>query len=122
MSSDYENVRGHRLLEVFNPDTQHWEVWDPDYGVVYQSTLDDRRVDITTLVFDPLDHIEPRQEGKRGWDENNMGEIRAHYFQAVLFEHPKDGMKNALILINPARLGEIMIDRAVRMAPARSCC
>ena len=108
-SSDYESVRGHRLLEVLNPDTGHWEVWDPDYRVVYKSTHDGIRVDITSLVFDSLDQIEPWRDDLHGWEQTGMLEIRSHYFQALLFEHMEGGMKDAVIVINSARLNQTKV-------------
>lgn len=103
-SSNYDSVRGHRLLELHNPDSDRWEVWDPDYRVVYKTVKDGTRVDIMSLITQSLDSIEPWRDDVHGWEQTGMGEIRANYFQAVLFEHMKGGMKDSLIVVNPLRL------------------
>ncbi len=50
-------VQEHTFLEVFNPDTQQWEVSDPFFNIYYVDTNSQGRASIERLVFGPLDTI-----------------------------------------------------------------
>jgi hypothetical protein len=47
----------HTMLEVFNPDTQQWEVHDPSEDLYFVDTQAHSRASIERLVFGPLDSI-----------------------------------------------------------------
>lgn len=49
----------HTVLEVFNPDTQHWEVQDPTNDVYFVDTTTNQRASIARLVFGSMDTIRP---------------------------------------------------------------
>jgi len=97
-SDEYENVRGHRLLEVFNPETQAWEAWDPDFRVTYVDRFTGRSVDIMTPIFGDKDNIIPRDGSIEGWRESKTEHLKKGYFRAVLFE--SNTMINSIIVVN----------------------
>jgi hypothetical protein len=47
----------HTVLEVFNPDTQQWEIHDPSEDLYFVDTDAHSRASIERLVFGPLDSI-----------------------------------------------------------------
>lgn len=98
-SDEYETHEGHRLLEVYNPDSQSWEVWDPDYGVTYVDRETKNPVDILTLVFSDKNNFIPIGISNEGWKITKTERLKNNYFKAVLFEKDS-GMTNALIIVN----------------------
>jgi hypothetical protein len=97
-SDEYENVRGHRLLEVFNPETQAWEAWDPDFRVTYVDRFTGSSIDIMTAIFGNKNNIIPRDGSIMGWRESKTEHLKKYYFKAVLFE--SDTMINNIIVVN----------------------
>jgi hypothetical protein len=98
-SDEFEEPKMHRLLEVYNPENNSWEVWDPDYGVTYVDQVSRKPVNIMTMVFSDRNKIIPTGESREGWKETNTEEIKNKYFKAVMFE--KDtGLTNAVIIVN----------------------
>lgn len=53
------SVGEHTELEVYNPDTQRWEITDPNYDVYFVNTANGERASIAQLVFGPLDSTRP---------------------------------------------------------------
>ena len=97
-SDEYENVRGHRLLEVFNPETQAWEACDPDFRVTFVDSFTGRSVDIITPIFGDKNNIIPRDGSIEGWRESKTEHLKKNYFKAVLFE--SNTMINSIIVVN----------------------
>jgi hypothetical protein len=50
-------IQEHTMLEVFNPDTQTWEVQDALYNLYYLDAETQQRASVERLVFGPLDTI-----------------------------------------------------------------
>jgi hypothetical protein len=92
-------VQSHRVLEVFNPDSQNWETWDPDYGVTYIDRETNAPADIMSLVFSDKDKFVPVGLSAEGWEETKSTILKENYFKSVLFEQDR-GMPNSLIIIN----------------------
>jgi hypothetical protein len=101
-SDSHDTPLGHRLLEVFNPDRQLWETWDPDYGVTYVNYESKRPVDILTLVCSDKKKIIPVGLTGIGWKHTETEKLKNQYFKAVLFEQDR-GMTNAVIVVNRLR-------------------
>ena len=99
-SDDYQQLRGHRLLEVFNPDTESWEAWDPDFRVTYVDPVSKRRLDILAIVFRDRNKVVPEDGATTGWVETKTSHLRAHYFEAVSFEGINSRVPNIVIIIN----------------------
>jgi hypothetical protein len=100
-SDAYTIVKGHRMLEVFNPESQTWELWDPDYRVTYVNSVTKKPENIINIVFGDIELIVPKDNGSEGWKETNTEELKTHnFFGAVLFEPFKNGPYNGVILIN----------------------
>jgi hypothetical protein len=98
-SDEYETHEAHRLLEVYNPDNQSWETWDPDYGVTYIDRQTNNSVDILSLVFLDKENFIPVGVSGEGWKKTKTEVIRDNYFESVLFE-TDGGMTNAVIIVN----------------------
>jgi len=98
-SDEYETHNGHRLLEAYNPDSQSWEAWDPDYGVTYVDRETKKPVDVLTLVFSDKNNFIPIGISNEGWKTTKTEKLKNNYFKAVLFEKDS-GMTNAVIIVN----------------------
>jgi hypothetical protein len=100
-STAHKDVKGHRLLEVFNPEKQIWEVWDPDYRVTYVDALTKKSLDIMAILFGDLEKIMPKDGHIEGWKETRTEKlIKDNYFGAVLFEVPPQQIQYSVIIIN----------------------
>ena len=101
-SDYYPNVEGHRMLEIFNPETKSWEVWDPDYRVTYIDSVTSLRVDIMQLIRDRSMRVIPQSETGRGWalasPSTDLEPKGLHYFKAVMFEG--SGSPTSVIVVN----------------------
>lgn len=98
-SDSFDTVQAHRMLEVFNPDSQNWELWDPDYGVTYVDRETKEPTDIMSLVFSDKDHFMPVGVSYEGWEDTKSTSLKEHYFKSVLFEQDR-GMTNSVLIIN----------------------
>jgi len=103
-SDEYETHKSHRLLEVYNPDSQSWETWDPDFGVIYVDRENKKPVDILTLAFSDKNKFIPIGISSEGWKNTKTEHLKNNYFEAVLFEKDSNiannGMINAVIIVN----------------------
>lgn len=103
-SDEYGNVRGHRMLEVFNPQEKKWEIWDPYYRVTYVDQYSKKRMDIVTLVFGDLDRIVPKNGVVKGWARTGTEDLRESYFEAFSLERFDkgiiEGTMNTTIIFN----------------------
>jgi hypothetical protein len=111
-SDDYQQLKGHRLLEVFNPETESWEVWDPDFRVTFIDPDSKRRLDIMEIVFGDKEKVVPQDGAIMGWEETKTTHLREHYFEAVLFEGINIGIPNSILIINrhEFNLGKMLSD------------
>ena len=66
------NYPGHSFLEVFNYETDKWEVQDPHFDIFWRHIPTDMRASIEELVGSPYSDIEPcLSDGMCGWDIAN---------------------------------------------------
>ena len=49
----------HTFLEFFNPDSNRWEIQDPDYNVYWVERSTGRRIGVTEILSHELDEIAP---------------------------------------------------------------
>lgn len=73
----------HTFLEVFNPDTQAWEVQDPDYNVVYVDQRNQQRVSATDLLMYDLSSITPVSSSPE-MAESARKTLMPKYFEAMV--------------------------------------
>ncbi len=99
-SDNSQEVQGHYMLEVFNPETESWEVWDPHFRVTYINSDSKRRLDIMTIIFGDKNKVVPQDRAIIGWKETKTEHLKEHYFEAVLFENFIYGQLNSIIIIN----------------------
>ncbi|MCI5064539.1 hypothetical protein MRY87_02310 [bacterium] len=104
-SDSYDTVQSHRLLEVFNPETRQWEMWDPDYRVAYIDRRTGRGVDSISLIQGEKENFAPRNGELVGWEVTaeqhgrSLTRVRDNYFKAVMFENSARGMSYPIIFI-----------------------
>ena len=79
-SSKYPNIIGHQQIEVLNPDSGSWELYDPTWNVHFMDEQDGRRVSALDMYFGSaaIDNrgaaviagiVPSNQDGSaRGWD------------------------------------------------------
>lgn len=72
-------VAQHTVLEVFNPETQRWEIQDPSSDLYFIDTQTQERASINRLVFGDYDTVEACNES--GCDPDKTEQMRV-YFQA----------------------------------------
>lgn len=53
------NFPSHSFLEVFNKDTNHWEIQDPDYNIFWKNKHTGERASIQNLIKDPMRNYIP---------------------------------------------------------------
>ena len=100
-SDAHKDVQGHRLVEVFNPETQTWEVWDPDHRVTYVDALTKKSLDTMDFLLGDLEKILPKDGNIEGWKETSTERLKEdNYFGAVMFEGPGRHVANSVVLIN----------------------
>lgn len=102
-TDDYEALEGHRLLEVLNPDTGAWELWDPDSRVNYVNRDSRKPVSVLALLFGDRDNIVPENGPIEGWEETNTKRLKDHFFEAVRFEGIFHDIPGTVIIINRKR-------------------
>jgi hypothetical protein len=94
----------HTLLEVHNPETDTWEIQDPEYDMFYVDPGKTTRASITDLVMSPFDAFMPcSDENTCGWDisskEQHDPKVLYDYFGLATFA---DG-ETAIVLVNDDR-------------------
>lgn len=113
-SDGFDIVRGHRMLEVYNPDRQKWEVWDPDYGVTYVNRDSGESVDILEMVFGDKSAITPEGIPGKGWENTGTDELRREFLKALHFEQDF-GSRTYEFIINDA-----LFDRQKKFADGQT--
>ena len=93
----------HRQLEVFNPETRQWEVWDPDYNVWFEDSDTGRRIGIIELLYRDLNQVTPMNSNTSGWEKTDTKMLLDGGYKGVMFEGPDTRTKHNLILINSRR-------------------
>jgi hypothetical protein len=103
-SDAHRDVKGHRLVEVFNPETQEWEVWDPDHRVTYVDALTRKSLDIMDILLVDLEKVVPKDGHIEGWKETGTAWLKEdNYFGSVMFEGPGRHVANSVVVINQER-------------------
>lgn len=104
LSDEYDNVRSHACLEVYNPDTESWELHDVLYDLHFIEPQTGRVLTALDLVFGDLNRIVPTNGSEVGWVEasqrGDAAVLRDHYFEVLAFNHP---IGKCFVLINTDR-------------------
>lgn len=97
-NDNYDRVIEHTFIEVFNPDTQLWEVSDSDFNVYFMDTETGQRANIERLVFGYLDTIVPCSSADNcGWHIYRTHLLINYLFEA--YRYPPDNT----FYVNPDR-------------------
>ncbi len=102
-TSDYEIVKGHQIIEVWNDHESKWESWDPDFNVYYLDKKTGRHIAYDDLVFGDLEDVLPFNRNSKGWSDTGTTVLKEHYFQAIMYDFPDFHMDHS-ILVNKDRL------------------
>ena len=98
-ADNYFEINSHTFLEVFDRDTQNWEVQDPDFDISYIDIHNRKRLPGAGLIWGDLNSIIPISPGKKGWEQNHVARLKRDYFGAMMFINVWEGEKS-VILIN----------------------
>ena len=101
-SDQFEGVEGHRLVEVKNPETNSWELWDPDTNFVFMDKKSGERVDVMRLVFSDIESVVPVRGKDKGWDVVEAAQKKS-YYKSVMFESNQTGQADPTIIVNKDR-------------------
>ena len=101
-ANNYFEINGHTFLEVFDRDTQNWEVQDPDFDISYVDIHNRKRLPGARLIWGDLNSVIPVSPSKEGWEQNHVAHLKRDYFGAMMFMNFLDG-KRSVMLINLER-------------------
>lgn len=77
----------HTFLEVKNPDTNEWEIQDPDYNLIYKDLKTGKRLGVNDIVLKPLPSIVPCQSNDDcTWDYAGILLSDKYYGAAMVFD------------------------------------
>jgi hypothetical protein len=96
-SDDYEEVRSHTFLEVYDDETARWVVHDPDYDVTYVDALSNQPVSLIRLILGDLASVAPVSARGRGWELNKAGLLKKRFFEAARYEG-REGTSDILVV------------------------
>ena len=87
-SDNFSRVRSHTFLEVWNQQTQRWEIQDPDLNIFYQNTATLSRASTLELVLGQIEHFEPcSSETSCGWEAHDLKRlVDNRRFGAVMYD------------------------------------
>lgn len=102
LSDNFPSVKTHILLEVFSPDTQKWEIHDPDSDSYFINKETRERASIAEMILDEETNfivVSDRVEEK-GWQEKIVG----NYFEAAVYDFKSRQNSKSVVIYNPKRL------------------
>ena len=100
-SDNFDNIRSHTCIEVYNKEAQSWELQDPDLNVFYADTVSGKRVPLARLMFGKTSDILPVRGDSSGWHLAQRDwmkySIRDDMLEAAAYSNPKAGEKMVII-------------------------
>ncbi len=103
-SDNFSFFGDHTLLEVFNPDTQKWEIQDPDSNAYFIDTRTKERASIAEMIFDDIANFSLAsgrvEETEKDWQERVM----THYFEGAVYDFEISQSSKSVFIYNPERL------------------
>jgi hypothetical protein len=101
-TGDYEEIRSHTFLEVYDADSARWVIEDPGNDVTYVDAATNEPVSLMRLVLGGVPSVVPVSRRGRGWELNEIDYLQAHYFQAAKYDS-SDGTPD-VVVVNTDRL------------------
>jgi hypothetical protein len=98
-SDNLDTIAVHMMLNVLNPDTDRWEVWDPSSRATYVDRETGDRLGIMSIVTGDKHRIDVKKRKQYRWDSKQVL-YKAHFFNAVAFLSESGSLKNCLIFVN----------------------
>lgn len=86
-SDDFDSLRSHTFLEVYNRDTHRWEVQDPDYNAYYLSNQTKQRLSALQLLLEAPKTYSPVSSNPTLLKALNE-QVIPHYFEAIIYDEP----------------------------------
>lgn len=84
-TDNYDELRSHTFLEVYNGDTGRWEAQDPDFNIYYRRGHE--RVAARDLLLSAETAL-PCSADVCGWTANGVEHLRKDYFEILVFDRP----------------------------------
>ncbi len=100
-SGDYEDVRSHTFVEVFDEQSRRWAIQDPDFDVTYEDRRTGQPVCLMRLILGDLESAIPVSRRGRGWEINQVDHLKKHYFQAARYDTRADDCN--ILVVNTDR-------------------
>jgi hypothetical protein len=100
-SGDYEEVRSHTFLGVYDEGLARWVIEDPDNDVTLVDAATDEPVSLLRAVLGDVQSVVPVSRRGCGWELNKIGCLQAHFFQAAKYDSA--GGTADIIVINTDR-------------------
>jgi len=85
-SGDYDGVRSHSFVEVFDDRSGRWVIHDPDYDVSYVEAESGQPVPLLRMVLGGIETVLPLSRRGRGWELNKVECLRDHFFQVAKYD------------------------------------
>ncbi len=95
LTDDFDFVASHACLEVFNIETNKWELHDVQYDMHFLDSIDRHLLYAPDLVFGYMANIIPTNNILEGWE--NMSQyhpaekLRDHYYEILAYRIPSTG-------------------------------
>ena len=100
MYSPEENLRNHRIIEVLNPETKHWEAYDVTYDVFYKNIKTGARASAAAVGAMPDDHQPCNTKGRCGWnlvaDSGEKARALRNYLKIITINDPETNLRLTL--------------------------
>jgi hypothetical protein len=97
-SDTSDQIRSHTFLEVYNKDSDNWEIQDPDLNIFYIDQNTSRKVSTADIIFGNSKTIIPCSATSRGWETIGVSYVK-DYFKAVEYDSVLCGV-TSIILVN----------------------
>lgn len=100
-SGDYDGIRSHTFVEVFDDRSGRWVVHDPDYDLTYVEAESGQQVSLLQMVLSGVETVLPLSRRGRGWELNKVDCLRDHYFQVAKYDIRADD--STVLVVNVDR-------------------
>ena len=90
LTDDFDYVASHACLEVFNQETNKWELHDAQYDIHFLDSIDRHLLYAPDLVFGNINSVIPTNNILEGWENVNQygpaEKLRDHYYEILAYD------------------------------------
>lgn len=100
-SDDFDSLKDHTVLEVFNPDSLAWEIQDLDSNSYFINRKTKERASVSQLILDSMQNFEliSTEEKEKGWQDI----IVRSYLKAAMYNFSWTRNSKSVVIYNPTR-------------------